>query len=94
MNLLESLLSIFLGEKSKDLAPLLENLFKNGFDLKSALHGVDLSGLLSTILPLFAPQKDQQSTFTRAEEKSVEFDLKMLAGEEIFTLLTAESQTI
>ncbi len=94
MNLLESLLSIFLGEKSKDLTPLLENLFKNGFDLKSALYGIDLNGLLSAVLPLFMPQNSQSSTCTKPNETQIEFDLKTLAGDEIFSLLTAETQTI
>ena len=93
MNLLETVLSLFLGEKSKDLTPLLENLFKNGFDLKSALSSVDVSGLISTVLPLFVSPKPEPTFTSQSESRPLEFDLKTLAGEEIFTLLTAENVT-
>ena len=88
MNFLENILSLILGEKSKDLMPLLDIFFKNGFNFKSILNDVDIPTVLSAVSPILGSIKEQKSE-TISAKTPYEFNLKEVAGDEVFDLLNA-----
>lgn len=88
MNFLENILSLILGEKSKDLMPLLDALFKNGFNLKALLNTVDLQTVATAVTPFLGAFKESK-TDTSPQKTPYDFNLKEIAGNDVFDLLNA-----
>lgn len=60
MQILNAILSLFLNEENKEkIAPLVDAILKNGFDLPAILKSVDLSALLPLIESLFVNKREK-----------------------------------